>query len=105
MSDETKQILMNKDAIAIDQDKLGKQGSRIWAEGPLEIWSKDLSGGKHAVALFNRGESALSFDSSQQTLSQFKALRFRDVWTQAEVRLDGKQITVPSHAVLLLKEY
>lgn len=105
MSDETKQILMNKDAIAIDQDKLGKQGSRIWAEGPLEIWSKDLSGGKHAVALFNRGESALSFDSAQQTLSQFKALRLRDVWTQAEVRLDGKKITVPSHAVLLLKEY
>ena len=66
---------------------------------------KNLSGGKHAVALFNRGESALSFESAQQILSQFKALRLRDVWTQAEVRLDSKKITVPSHAVLLLKEY
>ena len=105
MSEETKQILMNKDAIDIDQDKLGKQGSRIWAEGPLEIWSKDLSGGKHAVALFNRGESPLSFDSAQQTLAQFKTLRFRDVWMGTEVRLDGKAITIPSHAVMLLKEY
>ncbi|NUQ30127.1 MAG: glycoside hydrolase family 27 protein [Acidobacteriaceae bacterium] len=105
MSGETREILMNKDAIAIDQDKLGKQGSRIWAEGPLEIWSKDLSGGKHAIALFNRGESALSFESAQQTLSQFKALRFRNVWTQAEARFDGKSITIPSHGVMLLREY
>ena len=29
MTDDTKAILMNKSAIAVDQDKLGKQGYRV----------------------------------------------------------------------------
>jgi alpha-galactosidase len=40
MSAETKSILMSKDVIAIDQDPLGKQGDRVSAEGPFEVWSK-----------------------------------------------------------------
>ncbi len=31
MSDDVRSILTNKEAIAIDQDKLGKQGDRVWA--------------------------------------------------------------------------
>jgi alpha-galactosidase len=105
MSEETKQILMNKEAIAIDQDALGTQGKRIWVEGPLEIWSKELSGGKHALALFNRGESAMTFDSARQTLSAFQQLRFHEVWTKRDVTLNGESITIPSHAVMLLREF
>jgi alpha-galactosidase len=58
MSDETKSILMNRDVIAIDQDALGIQGTRDGALGPEEVWSKPLKDGL-AIALFNRGESAL----------------------------------------------
>src|SRR5207253_4799119 len=42
MTDDVKSILMNKDVIAIDQDALGKQGDRLYAEGPVEIWAKPL---------------------------------------------------------------
>jgi len=48
-------ILMNKEAIAVDQDKLGKQGVRVAKNGDLEVWSKPLADGGHAVGLFNRG--------------------------------------------------
>jgi alpha-galactosidase len=58
MTDETKSILMNRDVIAIDQDALGIQGTRDGALGPEEVWSKPLKDGL-AIALFNRGESAL----------------------------------------------
>jgi hypothetical protein len=56
MNSETLAILVNRDAISIDQDRLGVQGDRLSAVGPLEIWSKPLSDGSNAVALFNRGE-------------------------------------------------
>ena len=57
MSDETRQILMNKEVIAIDQDKLGRQGHKISKEGGAEIWTKALENGDLALALFNRGET------------------------------------------------
>ncbi len=57
MSPEMKEILLNSEVIAVDQDAKGIQGHRIWQEGPLEIWVKPLANGSHAVGLFNRGES------------------------------------------------
>ena len=49
-------ILLNADAIAIDQDSLGAMGWRvnISADGNAEIWGRKLSGGKIAVAGYNK---------------------------------------------------
>jgi len=47
-------ILLNKEAIAVDQDALGKQGLRISAKGATEVWARNLSGGAVAVGLFNK---------------------------------------------------
>jgi alpha-galactosidase len=45
MDDATKLILLNKEVIAIDQDKLGVQGHRVVKDGDKEVWVKPLSGG------------------------------------------------------------
>ena len=45
MTPDVAAILMNKEVIAIDQDALGKQGDRVYAEGPVEIWAKPLKDG------------------------------------------------------------
>jgi len=47
-------ILLNKEAIAVDQDPLGKQGIRTSPKGNTEVWSRQLQGGSVAVALFNK---------------------------------------------------
>ena len=62
MSSETRDILINKEVIAIDQDPLGVQGHRIRKSGSVEVWEKTLEGNRHAVILFNRG-------SSEQTIA------------------------------------
>ncbi|RDJ93981.1 glycoside hydrolase family 27 protein, partial [Lacticaseibacillus rhamnosus] len=49
------EILTNKEVIAIDQDPLGKQATRVAKDGDLEVWARPLSGGAYAVGLFNRG--------------------------------------------------
>jgi alpha-galactosidase len=55
ISTETKRILANQEAIAINQDPLGRQGYRVgesWLFG--EVWAKPLADGSIGVGLFNR---------------------------------------------------
>jgi alpha-galactosidase len=56
MSTEEKQIITNKEAIAINRDPTG-QGRRIKVNGKLEVWAKKLSTGDYAVLLLNRDEN------------------------------------------------
>lgn len=47
-------LLTNEEVLAVNQDSLGARGKRISQQGTTEVWAKDLSGGRKAVALFNR---------------------------------------------------
>jgi alpha-galactosidase len=53
-------ILGNEEVIAINQDSLGIQASRIRrdvkTEGTFEVWGGDLSNNRYVVVFFNRGE-------------------------------------------------
>ncbi len=57
MSSSIRTILTNTEAIAVNQDPAGIQGTRISSNNGLEIWLKPLgsaNGNVKAVALFNR---------------------------------------------------
>ena len=42
--------------------RLGKQGDRVTAEGPLEVWARPLARGAiDAVAMFNREDQPLTY--------------------------------------------
>jgi len=103
MSPETHDILTNRDVIAVDQDALGKQGDRVWAEGPYEIWMKPLSGGARAVALFNRGERAAEMTLHLDAVG-VKSAQGRDVWAGKDLgKLTGSYATtVPGMGAVLL---
>ena len=66
MRSSTLRILTHRELIAISQDALGLQARRTWKDNSsaataglgLQVWRKDLSGGKHALLLFNGGERA-----------------------------------------------
>lgn len=53
MTPEITAILTNKEAIAIDQDPLGKQGFRFYRDDEREIWIRDLENGDVAVLVLN----------------------------------------------------
>jgi alpha-galactosidase len=105
MTPETLATLTNRDVIAVDQDKLGMQGYRVSAVGPLEIWEKPLSGGAKAVALFNRGESASPITVKLKDVGFGGGVKLRDLWTGKEVSADGGSYTamVPRHGAVLLR--
>jgi alpha-galactosidase len=107
MTPEVGSVLMNKDAIAIDQDVLGKQGDRIYAQGPVEIWAKPLSGGRQALAILNFGETASEMRGIGLHLKEAGIAgqaTARDVWGGKELgRInDSTKFSVPRHGVVLL---
>jgi alpha-galactosidase len=61
---ETFSILTNKEAIAVNQDALGIEGFKSFAENGLEIWAKPLSNGDWAICFLNRGNGIknIAFD-------------------------------------------
>ena len=105
MDDMTKSILMNKDVIAVDQDRLGIQGDRVSATGPFEIWMKPLAGGAKAVALFNRSEADYPITVQLKAVGFGGAVHARDLWAHKDLgTLRGSYTTVvPKHGVVMLR--
>lgn len=105
MTDDAKAILTNRAVIAIDQDPLGKQGDRLRAEGPEEVWTKPLTGGALAVGLFNRNSSWGDMTVTLKELGMPKSANVIDVWTGKPVSVKDGAVTlrVPRHGAALLK--
>ena len=105
MNEETKELLMNPEVLAVDQDKKGEQGHRVWDEGPLEIWVKPLSDGSKAVGLFNRGESELKITVNFKQIGAPASAKLRDLWQRKDLGTVQNAYTadVPTHGVVLLK--
>jgi alpha-galactosidase len=98
-------ILMNKEAIAVDQDKLGKQGVRKSQDGTVEVWAKPLADGGLAVGLFNRGEAAAKVTAKWSDLGLKGSHKVRDLWKHADAGKASGEYTaeVPSHGVVMVK--
>jgi alpha-galactosidase len=107
MKPEIKAILTNKDVIAIDQDKLGKQGIRAYVDGEVEVWTRPLSGGALAIAVLNVGSDRVAthpFHLSLAKLGLKGPEAGKDLWTGKDVTLnDNQSIELPSHDILLVK--
>jgi alpha-galactosidase len=106
MTADTKEILLNKEVIAIDQDALGQQGRRVKKMGDLEIWSKQLSDGGRAVALLNRGAATAKISVAWSDIGYPDSLTasVRDLWTAKDLQKQhgGYTAEVPSHGVVMV---
>nr|WP_158941846.1 glycoside hydrolase family 27 protein [Granulicella sp. S190] len=104
MTESDKNILMNKEAIAIDQDAMAKQGDRLYQSGDLDVWTKPLSGGRVAVGLFNRSWSTRDVSVDLTAIGFAKGAAVRDVWKGADLGRRSGVVTsrIPRHGVTLL---
>jgi alpha-galactosidase len=106
MSDATRLILMNKDAIAVDQDPLGIQGKRIRKDGDAEVWTKPLANGDLAILLLNRGttEKEISASFDELGLKGRDKITARDLWEKTEKPVTGAvSSSIPSHGVVMMR--
>jgi alpha-galactosidase len=107
MKPEIKAILTSRDVIAINQDSLGKQGSRVYSEGETEVWTRPLAGGALAIAVVNVGDNRYSthpFHLSLAKLGLHGPQAGKDLWTGKPITLtDNQPLELASHDVLLVR--
>ena len=107
MDEATRAILMNHDVVAVDQDRLGVQGRRVWKEGDREVWVKPLAGGARAVLLVNRGEApaAIAATWDQLGLPDRLGASVRDLWAHRDLgrRRGSAGATVAPHGVAMFR--
>ncbi|HYK43771.1 MAG TPA: glycoside hydrolase family 27 protein, partial [Parafilimonas sp.] len=116
MSQASRDILTNKDAVTIDQDPLGVEGFRYTAANGLEVWAKPLSNNNWAICFLNRSSSPqkINFDWQKENIydsvskQQFNAsasYKIFDVWSKKNLGNTSSPLSaeVPSHDVLMVK--
>jgi alpha-galactosidase len=107
MKPEVKSILTNRDVIAIDQDPLGKQASRVYSDGEVEVWARHLDGGAIAVAVLNAGSDRYSthpFHLSLTKLGLNGTQQAKDLWTGKDMELTNNMpVELASHDILLVR--
>jgi alpha-galactosidase len=106
MSAATQAMLTNPEVIAVDQDSLGLQGTRIAQEGNGDVWVKPLANGDRAVALLNRGTSPLTITTSTDALGLAHASSYtlNDLWAHQSTETAGQiKATVAPHSAVLYR--
>lgn len=104
LSDTSIAMLTDPDMLAINQDRLGIQGTRLGSPGTLEVWTKPLADGSKAVALVNRGTTSATVSTTGAALGFGDSrLRVKNVWTDTTGDSLGRvAATVPGHGTVLL---
>ena len=105
LSEETKEILLNKDVIAVDQDPMGVEGTPITKDGTSEVWGRPLAKGAYAIALFNRGEDPATISVKWSDVKLGRKLKVRDLWAHKDLGTiaDGYSAQVPPHGVAMIR--
>ena len=107
MKPEINAILTNRDVIALDQDPLGKQADRVYSEGEVDVWKKQLSGGAVAIAILNAGsdrQSTHPFHLDTKKLGLRGTVKGKDLWSGKEIELkDNMPIELNARDILLVR--
>jgi len=95
-------LLTNEEVLAVSQDVLGARGKRT-ASGGNEFWVRDLSGGRKAVAFFNRGTQDATMSATFSQLGVTGTPAIRDLWRRADVTgmTTSLSVSVPGGGALM----
>jgi alpha-galactosidase len=107
MNDTIRDILTAPEIIAIDQDPLGIQGTRISNNAGLQVWQKQLKDGSRAVALLNVTKSKARMSVTLEEIGFKKGITssVRDLWNRKNLSAITNTFTteVESHGVVVVK--
>jgi alpha-galactosidase len=117
MSPQTREILTNKEMIAVDQDERGISAFRMSLEDSLELWVKPLKNNEVALCFFNRtsGSKKLKMDWKELNISDAQSgleihfdnqfFSMRDLWLKKDIGKTDKKFEreIASHEVIVLK--
>lgn len=85
MNETTKNIILNKDIIAINQDALGKQAERVIHTDNWDVYARPLANGDHAVAILNRSSQAGDYRLNMADIGLAGKYEIYDVWSHKTI--------------------
>jgi len=117
MSPVTKDILTNKEVVAIDQDERGIQAYKYAVTDSLETWIKPLKNDEVAICFLNRSsmpkkisinwkDHPVKDDLSKTNIDFSKsAYKIRDVWANKEAgnTKTNFETSIPGHDVVMIR--
>ena len=104
MSNETKELYLNKDMIAINQDSLGVQGHRVSDDKGKQVWIKPLLNGDVAVALLNNNSTTQTVECNFADIGVEGEVEVRDAWQKKDLGpRTSVSIELPAHGSALLR--
>jgi alpha-galactosidase len=78
-------LLTNDEVLAVNQDADGARGKLVAQAGTTQVWAKDVSAGRKAVALFNRGNADAPVSVTFAQLGLTGSFSARDLWQRANL--------------------
>ena len=98
MNEATKNILLNEEVIAINQDVLGKQAERKIKNDVWDVLVKPLANGDVALAILNKGDKDAGYELKFIEIGLPDKYEIRDVWQHKVISKGNKwKGTVQSH--------
>ena len=110
-------ILANRDVIAVDQDPLGIHGFAFYKARGVEYWAKPLVNGDWAIAFLNRSDTPIRIahdwrkhrigdDVSSRNADFGKTVyEVRDLWAgrKSGTTETSLQVTIPGRDIVMLR--
>ncbi|MFU8854120.1 NPCBM/NEW2 domain-containing protein [Micromonospora sp. SL1-18] len=105
-SQATYDILLNRDVIAVNQDRLGVQARVLSNKDGLWTFAKPLANGDVAVALFNENPygARIGVTAAELGLPQRQGYVLRDLWQHTSTESAGEVAAhVPAHGTVMYR--
>lgn len=105
MTAAVRTLLLNSDVTVVAQDPLVVKGKKIHEIGDIDIWTRPLSGGAAAVALFNLGAREALVQVKWSEIGLARHQRVRDLWRRTTLGdfIEVFNTTLPARGAMLLK--
>ncbi|TQS47131.1 glycoside hydrolase family 27 protein [Cryptosporangium phraense] len=103
MTAATRDILLNREVLTVDQDWSGRAGRLVRESGPLQVWAKPMTDGSVAVVFLNVSDDPVPATASAAELGLKPGPRTtHDLWTGANTT-GPVRATVAPHDVVMLR--
>lgn len=98
-------ILLNRDLIAVNQDALGKPAQRIVNNDRYQIYLRELEGGDWALAVLACGDAPVTMTLRLTSLGLKERYAVRNLWLCKDLPGTAKRIhiDIPAHATAIYR--
>lgn len=106
MTDTVRDILTATEVIAVNQDKRGVQGYKVFVDDKVEVYNKPLADGTTAVLLLNKGRKKADITVTWDMIGLSHKQPVRDLWERKDLGTFKDSFTAKGlgqHGSMMLK--